>query len=141
MVIFRSMFILMVLAAFLSMGVACSSKEPADQTAGVTEQNQPEAERTEGQPVEATQENQTEIEPNTVADNAPGAEMPKTLELTGTVKQEGDTIMLTTDLGDYIISGQDLSGMVGKPINVTGTVEDVNGQPTINVNSFSEKQE
>lgn len=53
------------------MGVACSSKEPADQTASATEQNHPAAERTEKRPIAVAYENLPAIEPNTVAENMP----------------------------------------------------------------------
>lgn len=142
MVTFRSIVIFMVLAAFLSMGAACSSKEPANQLTGADKESQPAAERTEEQPAAASQERQPGMESQeTAAEQAAPAAMPKTLALTGTVEQAGDDIMLVTDLGDYILSGQDLSAMVGKTINVTGAVEETGGQYTINVISFSEKQE
>lgn len=133
MVTFRSIVIFMVLAAFLSMGAACSSKEPANQLTGADKESQPAA---------ASQERQPGIESKeTAAEQAPPAAMPKTMALTGTVEQAGDNIVLVTDLGDYILSGQDLSAMVGKTVDVTGAVEETGGQYTINVISFSEKQE
>jgi hypothetical protein len=141
MVTFRSIVIFMVLAVFLFMGAACSSKEPANQLTGADKENQPAAERTEEQPAAASKERQPGMESKeTAAEKAPPAAMPKTLALTGTVEQAGDNIMLVTDLGDYVLSGQDLSAMVGKTINVTGAVEETGGQYTINVVSFSEQQ-
>lgn len=142
MVTFRSIVIFLVLAAFVFLGAACSSKEPANQLTGADKESRPAAERTEEQPATASQEGQPAMESQeTAAEQATPAAMPKTMALTGTVEQAGDNIMLVTDLGDYILSGQDLSAMVGKTINVTGAVEEAGGQYTINVISFSEKQE
>lgn len=142
MVTFRSIVIFMVLAAFVLLGAACSSKEPANQLTGADKESQSTAERTEKQPVAASQEGQPASESQeTAAEQASPTAMPKTMALTGKVEQAGDNIMLVTDLGDYILSGQDLSDMVGKTINVTGAVEESGGQYTINVISFSEKLE
>jgi len=134
------MVIFMVLAAFLSMGVACSSKEPSNQLTGVTKEDLPAAEMKEDQPVAASQEGQPGMAPKAMDEKAalPMATS-KTMALTGTIAQEGDDLMLVTDLGDYVIAGQDLSGMVGKTVNVTGAVQESGGQYTINVISVSEQ--
>jgi hypothetical protein len=137
MVIFRSLVMIATLAAFLCLGMACSGKESSSTVTGRTDESQPAAESKEEQPVAATQEKLPGVQPQQ-AESAPPASMPKTLALTGTVAQEGDDIMLVTDLGDYVIAGQDLSSMVGKSVNVTGAVEEADGKYTINVHSFSE---
>lgn len=136
--IFRSLVLFMVLAAFLSLGVACSSNESPQQASDVTKESQPAAESKEEKPVAATQERLPEPAPQKVAQEEPPAAVPKTLALTGTVAKDGEKTVLSTDLGDYIIEGQDLSEMVGKVVNVTGAVEEVNGEYTINVISFSQ---
>jgi hypothetical protein len=137
MVIFRSLVLIVTLAAFLCIGMACSSKEPSNTLTSKTEESQPAAEPEQEQPVAAAQEESMD-EQAQQAETAAPAEMPKTLALTGTIAQEGDEIMLVTDLGDYVVAGQDLSSMVGKSVNVTGAVEEVGGKYTINVLSFSE---
>ncbi|MGD8833320.1 MAG: hypothetical protein PVJ84_00690 [Desulfobacteraceae bacterium] len=139
MVILRSIVVVMVLAAFLSMGVGCSSKESPNQLTGMTKESQPAAESKGDQPVTTAQEKLPGVAPKEVADKAPAAAESKTLALTGTVEQEGDNMVLSTDLGDYIIAGEDLSGLVGKTVNVTGAVEEANGKYTINVLSFFEE--
>ncbi len=143
MVTFRSIIIFMVMAALLFMGAACSSNEPTKPIAGADEEKQPVAERTleKEQPVAATQENQPGMESEEMAKQASPAAMPKTLALTGTVSQAGDDLLLVTDSADFILTGQDLSAMVGKTIMVTGALEEIGGKNTINVISFSEKQE
>lgn len=138
MVIFRTLMIFVILAAFLCVGVGCSSKEPSKQLTEKTEDAQPAAEPNEEQPDAAAQDKLPGVQPKQAESVAPPAAMPKTLALTGTIAQEGDEIMLVTDLGDYVIAGQDLSSMVGKSVNVTGAVEEADGKYTINVLSFSE---
>jgi outer membrane murein-binding lipoprotein Lpp len=142
MVIFRSLVLMVTLAAFLCIGMACSSKEPSNTISSNTEESQPAAapaDQMKEQPVAAApDESQAAGEQAQQAEPAAPAEAPKTLALTGTIAQEGDDIMLVTDLGDYVVAGQDLSTMVGKSVNVTGAVEEVGGKYTINVISFSE---
>lgn len=137
MVIFRSLVILAMLTAFLCVGVGCSSKEPSNQITGKNEESQSATEPEEDQPAAASQEKLPGVQPKQ-AESASPAAMPKTLALTGTIAQEGDEILLVTDLGDYVVAGQDLSSMVGKSVNVTGAVEEAGGKYTINVLSFSE---
>jgi len=139
MVIFRSLVIVAILAAFLCVGVGCSSKDTSSQITGKQEESQPAAEPEKEQPAAASQEKLPGVQPEQAESTpAPAAAMPKTLALTGTIAQEGDEIMLVTDLGDYVIAGEDLSSMVGKSVNVTGAVEEADGKYTINVLSFSE---
>ena len=137
MVIFRSLVILAILASFLCVGVGCSSKEPSNQITGKKEESQPAAEPKQEQPAAASKEQLPGVQPKQ-AETTPPAATPKTLALTGTIAQEGDQILLVTDLGDYVVAGQDLSSMVGKSVNVTGAVEETGGKYTINVLSFSE---
>ncbi len=138
MVIFRSLVVIAILAAFLCVGVGCSSKDTPSQATGKQEESQPAAESKPEQPVAATDEKLPGVQQQEQAESAPATAMPKTLALTGTIAQEGDQIMLVTDLGDYVVAGQDLSSMIGKSVNVTGAVEEADGKYTINVLSFSE---
>ena len=139
MVTFRSAFILMVLAAFVSLALGCSSNEPPNKLSGAAKEGRPAAEEPAEQPVATTEGKLPGVTPRDVAREEAPAEASKTLALTGTIEQAGDNMVLSTDLGDYIIAGQDLSEMVGKTVNVTGAVEEANGQYTINVLSFSEE--
>lgn len=129
----------MVLAAFVSLAVGCSSNEPPNKLSGVANEGQPASAKPEEQPVATTEGSLPGVAPKEVAEEEAPAPTPKTLALTGTIEKAGDNMVLSTDLGDYIISGQDLSEMVGKTVNVTGAVEEANGQYTINVLSFSEE--
>ncbi len=137
MVSFRSLVMMMTVAAFVFVGMACSSKEPSKALTSKADEGQQATEQKQEQPVAATDEKSPDMQ-SEQAESAPAAAMPKTLALTGTIAQEGDDIMLVTDLGDYVVTGQDLSSMVGKSVNVTGAVEETDGKYTINVTSFSE---
>jgi hypothetical protein len=140
MVTFRSAVIFMVLAAFVSLAVGCSSNEPPNKLSGVTqEEGQPAAANPEEQPVATNEGDLPGVAPKEVAEEQAPDATPKTLALTGTIEKAGDNMILSTDLGDYIIAGQDLTEMVGKTVNVTGAVEEANGQYTINVLSFSQE--
>jgi hypothetical protein len=139
MVTFRSVVIFLVSATFLSLAVGCSSNESPNKLSGVEKEGQPAAAKTEEQPVAATEGKLPGAVPEEAAKEEAPAAAPKTLALTGTIEQAGDNMILSTDLGDYIIAGQDLSEMVGKAVNVTGAVEEADGKYTINVISFSEE--
>lgn len=139
MVTFRSVVVFMVLAAFLSLAVGCSSNEPSNKLSGVAKEGQPAAAKPEEQPVATTEGKLPGVAPKEMAQDEAPAAASKTLALTGTIEQAGDNMVLSTDLGDYIIAGQDLSEMVGKTVNVTGAVEEADGKYTINVLSFSEE--
>ena len=141
MVIFRFLVVFVIFTAFLCVGMACSGNEPSNLITGKSEQSRPDVEPKQDQqreqPVTADRDQLPGVQPPR-AESAPPADMPKTLALTGTIARDGEDIMLVTDLGDYVIAGQDLSSMVGKSVNVTGAVEESGGKYTINVLSFSE---
>ena len=64
----------------------------------------------------------------------------ETVTITGTVLQADSGLVILTDGGMYSLSGQDLSKMVDKEVEVTGTVTDGDEGSTINVTSFREIQ-
>lgn len=137
---FRSIAVMMVFVFVLSMGMACSSKEPASQLTGADKENRPAASFEEKEATAPEPAVQPGMQPGeTASGQAPPEAMPKTLALTGTVQQAGDRILLVTDLGEYILSGKDLSEMVGKTVDVTGAVEEAGGEYRINVISVAEK--
>lgn len=45
---------------------------------------------------------------------------------------------MTSESGEYSLSGEDLSNMVGKTVKVTGAVEEAAGRYIIKVTSVSE---
>jgi len=62
----------------------------------------------------------------------------ETVTTTGTVIQTDAGLVILTDGGNYILTGQDLSSMVDKEIEVTGTVTEGERGSTITVTSFRE---
>lgn len=59
--------------------------------------------------------------------------------ITGTITQKGDVIVLDSADGVFILEGSDLTAeMVGKKVNVTGTVAEKDGVKVISVLSMEE---
>jgi hypothetical protein len=65
----------------------------------------------------------------------------ETVTITGTVLQSDSGLVILTDGGMYSLSGQDLSKMVDKEVEVSGTVTEGDEGSSINVTSFREIQE
>jgi PBP1b-binding outer membrane lipoprotein LpoB len=97
---------------------ACSDKS---QTTGQTEQS------TEQQAAEVAQQATPEAQP------APT----ETAEIDGMVTQTEKGLALVSDAGTYIISGEDLSDMIGKKVKVTGAIAETDGTQIIRVTSVS----
>lgn len=141
MVTFRSTFIVLLVTAVMMLGVACSSKQgPAQQAAeeqkGQSTETMDQAAESAKQPAETMEQQPAEQAAQQAAPEA----QPMTMELTGTVEQTDDGIVLATDMGNYKVMGQDLSDMVGKTVKVTGAVEESQGELTISVLSVAEAQ-
>jgi len=62
----------------------------------------------------------------------------ETLTITGTVMQTDAGLVILTDAGNYNLTGQDLSSMVDKEVEVSGTVTEGDGGSTISVTSVRE---
>lgn len=57
-------------------------------------------------------------------------------------KNASGQVVLSADNGEsFIVKGQDLSGMVGKSVQVTGTLEEGDGGKSIMVNAVEEIKE
>ena len=64
----------------------------------------------------------------------------ETVTITGTVLQSDSGLVILNDGGMYSLSGQDLSKMVDKEVEVSGTVTEGDEGSSINVTSFREIQ-
>jgi hypothetical protein len=110
--------------------------QPAQQA----QQAQPAAEvskTAESQPAAAQQEAQ----PAQKAENAPETPQPaasETAEITGTVMVGDAGVVIQTDEGDVGVTGQDLTPMAGKTVNVVGTLQESDGRRMIQVISVVE---
>jgi len=72
--------------------------------------------------------------PNTIA-----AALEETV--VGTVVKSGKGFVIEADDGDYVVKGKDLSKMVGKLVEVTGTITESDKGDSIEVKSVEEIQE
>lgn len=144
MIKFRTLFIGLAVVAALMMVSACSSKEPTGQSSAAKE--------TPAQPAAAQQESKPAAEMNQTAKAQPAAQTaqqaeqtaqpaeakPQTLAITGMVEKSDQGIVIATGMGKYLVNGPDLSNMIGKTVNVTGTVQEAMGTYTIDVESVEE---
>ena len=137
----RSMVMILLLSALVILGVACSGNESPSQLAGAKEERSPAAMEQKGQDsATAMKENQPAGEQAQTAQQNPAEEKTGTVQLTGMVEKDDNGIVIVTDQGKYNVTGQDLSEMVGKTVNVTGAVQESAGQYTIDVVSFEESK-
>ena len=137
----RSMVMILLLSALVILGVACSGNESPSQLAGAKEERSPAAMEQKGQDsATAMKENQPAGEQAQTAQQNPAEEKTGTVQLTGMVEKGDNGIVIVTDQGKYNVTGQDLSEMVGKTVNVTGAVQESAGQYTIDVVSFEESK-
>jgi hypothetical protein len=61
--------------------------------------------------------------------------------IVGTVVQHGKVFVIEADEGDYIVKGKDLTKLVGKMVEVTGTINESEKGDTIEVKSIEEIEE
>ena len=64
----------------------------------------------------------------------------ETVTITGTVLQADSGLVIETDGGMYNLTGKDLSKMVDKEVEISGTVTESDEGRAINVTSFKEIQ-
>ena len=55
----------------------------------------------------------------------------------GTVNRTDAGLVVSTDGGDFLVTGKDLSAVEGKTVIVKGAVEDVPGRKTISISSVT----
>ena len=128
---FGKTIVVIFLITFVSL-FACGQDEGT--TVGQSDQQQ------EGQP--------GAMPPETAQEGQPGAMPPETaesgqeataeqVEIAGTVEQTADGVIIRSVNESYMVTGQDLSDMIGQDVRVMGTLEEADGRPTINVESVS----
>lgn len=115
---------------------AAKPAEPAADQAESTEQSAQSQSPAPGAPAEA-QPQDTAQAPGAVP---PAGEVGKSdvAEIMGTVLDSGGEIVVFTDQGNYAVTGEDLSDMVGKTVRVLGSLQEEEGRRTINVISVYE---
>jgi type IV secretory pathway VirB10-like protein len=133
---------------------ACSGKEGESPRAKATQEEQAQPADQAAQPSKTTEESagaQSPLpgappaeQPQDAA-QAPGAlppageiGKPEVAEIMGTVLDSGGEIIVFTDQGNYAVTGEDLSDMVGKTVRVLGSLQEDQGRRTIKVISVYE---
>ncbi len=61
--------------------------------------------------------------------------------IVGTIVKHGKVFVLEADEGDYVLKGKDLTKMLGKLVEVTGSIVEGDKGDTIQVKSVEEIQE
>jgi len=121
---------LVLIAGVAFLATACSSKEAPTQPAAAVEQDKPAVAEAPSSPA---------VESRESAVAAPASA--ESMEITGLVEQAEGGIVISTEVLDYHVAGQDLSDMIGKTVKVTGAVQEQEGRYTINILSVMEVQE
>lgn len=144
---FKWVCISLMIIAFAMVFTACSGNEGASPQAKAKQEDavQP-AEKAMQSSEETDQSAQSPapapaagIENPEVADQTPsGVLKTEVAEIMGTVLDTDGQIVVFTDKGNYAVTGEDLSDMVGKTVRVLGALQEAEGRQTIKVISFSE---
>jgi DNA replication initiation complex subunit (GINS family) len=133
---------------------ACSGKEGANPGAKAKQEDRAQPAQQAAQPSEpAEQSAEVQTPPSGAppvaqpqdAAQAPGAApppgeigKPEVAEIMGTVLDSGGEIVVFTDQGNFAVTGEDLSDMIGKTVRVLGSLQEDEGRRTINVISVYE---
>jgi len=118
----------LVVALLMTAMIACQSDDQSKDASAPKTMEQQQQEQAAAQPAQPAAEAAQPAVTATVA------------EITGTVEDTDSGVVITSDTGEYAISGQDLSPMIGKKVKVTGAVEESGGRYLIKVESVSEVQ-
>ena len=110
------------LACFLA--TACSENQPI--TTGQAETGKIPQQSASASPVE---EGPTQTAPQVTASSAGG----EAVKIDGTLMQTDKGLAIVTDTQAYVVSGRDMSAMLGKTVTVTGALAEVDGDQVIEV--------
>ena len=117
-----ALFAVLCLACFLA--TACSEKQPT--TIGQAETDKAPQQSASAMPAE---ESQSQAAPQAMASSAGG----EAVKIDGTLMQTENGLAIVTDTQAYVVSGKDLSDMLGKTVTVTGALAEVDGGQVIEV--------
>jgi hypothetical protein len=126
---------------------ACSGKEGANPRAKAKQEDraQPSTAGEQSAEVQTPSPGAPPVAQPQDAAQAPGAVpstdaigKPEVAEIMGTVLDSGGEIVVFTDQGNYTVTGEDLSDMVGKTVRVLGSLQEEGGHRTIRVISVYE---
>ena len=145
---FKWVCISMVIVALAVGFSACSSKEAGSPSAKAAKEDQAQPAAKAEQPSDATEQSAqsqapaagvpAETQPQDTAQAQGEIVKPEVAEIMGTILDSGGEIVVFTDKGNYAVTGEDLSDMVGKTVRVLGSLQETDGRPTIKVISVYE---
>jgi len=134
--------------AFLLALVSCSGSEapqatseakPEDKSAvAQTQPAEPQQEQAAKEMSNSEQTQSSETAAQSTETNQPAVS--ETVSITGTVILSDAGVLIQTDQGEYGVTGQDLTDMAGKTVNIIGTLQESGGRQMIQVISVVEAQ-
>jgi hypothetical protein len=126
---------------------ACSGNEGARPSAEAEQDDRAQPADQAAQPMKADEQSaeappaeQPQEAAEAPGDAEPAGEIgtPEVAEIMGTVLDADGEIVVFTDQGNYAVTGEDLSDMVGKTVRVLGSLQEDGGRRTIKVISVYE---
>jgi hypothetical protein len=116
-----------------------SSETEADESASVADSAEASAETAPADAETALPEEtvETETETNDDLTTEEPAEEDNRIEISGIIERSDSGLVLVSDFGDYLMAGKGIAGMIGKEVEVVGTVVDTDDGLKINVISIS----
>jgi len=129
----------LMLMLVVAVAFGCSQKSGPEEMGAAPQQEQLQQGRA---PSQKSMDSEKPMEPSdatapksVMAPSAPsGTEVS---EIRGTVVKTENGIVIFSDAGSFLVSGQDLSSMVGRNVKATGTVEEGGERPTIRLSSIT----
>ena len=89
----------------------------------------------DAEPTEETVEAETEPADDTATEEQ--AEEEDRIEISGVIERSDGGLVLVSDFGDYLMAGKGIAGMIGREVEVVGTVVETDDGLKINVISIS----
>jgi hypothetical protein len=130
---FGKITVLVFIVALIAL-LACGQNEGTTTVGGTDQQQEEQA----GTPTpETAQEGQPDAAAPQTAESRQEQGAAQQVEIAGTVEQTIDGVVIRSVNESYMVTGQDLSDMIGKDVRVMGTLAETDGKPTINVESVS----
>lgn len=117
---FRGIVLMAIIGLLLA---ACSEKQPG--TMGQAGQGD-----ADGRSPTVAQNQSTA---SSAAPQATGPKADQMVEINGTLMRTDEGLVIVGDTGAYVLTGQDLTDMIGETVKVTGTLVEMEGNQAIDV--------
>ena len=121
----REIRIIVALFFTLTLMVACSQQSGTEEQAAAQKQKEPA--KSAALPTADRMADESQSEQAAVAND----------EIQGTVVRTEEGIVIFSDRGSFTVTGQDLAGLVGRNVRVTGTIEEAEGKSVVHISSVS----